>query len=116
MLGRTLPQPRVPDPGAVPSLRWAILGTGWIAQWFVESVQQFTSQQVVAVGSRTAERAEGFARRYGLAQAFGSYEDLVAADVDVVYVATAHLEHLAHHPWRWRLVGPCLSKSHSLFG
>lgn len=93
---RSMPQPQVPDPMAGPSVRWAILGTGWIANRFVESLQQHTSQQVVAVGSRTAERAQEFAAAHGIAEAYGSYEELVQADVDVVYVATGHLEHLAH--------------------
>lgn len=91
-----MPEPQVPDPLAGPSLRWAILGTGWIANRFVESLQQHTSQQIVAVGSRTAERAQEFAAAHGMAKAYGSYEELVHADVDVVYVATGHLEHLAH--------------------
>lgn len=91
-----LPGPDVPDPMAVPARRWAILGTGWIAARFVESLQQHTAQRVVAVGSRSLRRAEEFAREHGIERAFGSYEELVAADVDVVYVATGHLDHLAH--------------------
>ena len=93
---RSMPEPQVPDPMGGPSVRWAILGTGWIANRFVESLQQHTSQQVVAVGSRDAERAQQFAAAHGIAESYGSYEDLVNADVDVVYVATGHLEHLAH--------------------
>lgn len=92
----SLPAPRVPDPLSGPSLRWAILGTGWIADRFVEALQQNTNQRVVAVGSRTLPRAEEFASARGIPEAYGSYEDLVAADVDVVYVATGHLDHLAH--------------------
>ena len=93
---RVMPQPIVPDPKAGPSLRWAILGTGWIAARFVEALQASTSQQVVAVGSRSLARSEEFANAYGIAQACGSYEELVSADVDVVYVATGHLDHLEH--------------------
>ncbi len=93
---RSLPSPSVPDPMAGPSLRWAILGTGWIAARFVEALQASTNQRVVAVGSRTVARAEEFAAQHGIERAYGSYEDLVAADVDVVYVATGHLDHFAH--------------------
>lgn len=93
---RPLPAPVVPDPMRGPSLRWAILGSGWIAARFVEALQASTNQRVVAVGSRTPARAEAFARAYGIAHAYGSYEELVASDVDVVYVATGHLDHLAH--------------------
>lgn len=93
---RALPQPNTPDPRAVAPQRWAILGTGWIAAKFVEALQASTAQQVVAVGSRTLARAQEFADEYGIARAYGSYEELVASDADVVYIATGHLDHVAH--------------------
>ena len=52
----SLPQPRTTDPAAVPSLRWGVIGTGWIADQFVTTVTRNTSQRVVAVGSRSLER------------------------------------------------------------
>ena len=92
----TLPAPRTPDPYAAPVVRWGILGTGWIAHQFVATVLARTGQRVVAVGSRSAERSREFAGEFGIEQAFGSYEELVGAEVDVIYVATGHLDHLAH--------------------
>ena len=92
----TLPTARTPDPRTAPSLRWGVMGTGWIADRFVASLQAHSSQQVVAVGSRRHDTAADFAARAGIPRAFGSYDELVAdPDVDVVYVATplpAHLE------------------------
>lgn len=38
-----LPAARTPDPWAAPSLRWGLLGTGWIADRFVASLQQHSS-------------------------------------------------------------------------
>ena len=96
MSERILPLPDVPDPRSGPSLRWAILGTGWIAARFVEALQGSTNQRIVAVGSRTRARAEAFAAEHGIESAYGSYEELVAADADVVYVATGHLDHFGH--------------------
>ncbi|MEU9452985.1 Gfo/Idh/MocA family oxidoreductase [Streptomyces sp. NPDC048277] len=91
-----LPAPRTPDPMAAPVLRWGVLGTGWIAERFVNSVQNHTRQRFTAVASRGAARATDFAGRHGIPAAYGSYEELVAApDVDVVYVATEHTAHLA---------------------
>ena len=92
----SLPQPRTTDPAAVPSLRWGVIGTGWIADQFVTTVTRNTSQRVVAVGSRSLERALEFAEGHGIPTASSSYEDLVAEDVDVIYVATGHLDHAAH--------------------
>jgi predicted dehydrogenase len=90
-----LPEARTPDPRTAPSLRWGVLGTGWIADRFVASLRQHSSQLVVAVGSRTLGSARAFADRHRIAAAYGSYEELVADDdVDVVYVATPHNAHL----------------------
>jgi len=75
------------------SLRWGILGTGWIAEMFVSDIlaSGFT---VTAVGSRTQQSADAFAERFGIPTAHGSYESLVAdPDVDIVYVATPHPMH-----------------------
>jgi predicted dehydrogenase len=92
-----LPTPRTPDSMDAPVLRWAILGPGWIAEQLVASLQAHTRQEIVAVGSRSLDRAQAFARRHGIATAVGSYETLVALDdVDIVYVATPHPSHLPH--------------------
>ena len=92
-----LPASRVPDPREAPTLRWGVVGTGWIAERFVSALQRLTTQQVVAVGSRSQASADAFARRFAIAHAHGSYEDLVAdPDVDVVYVATPHNSHRPH--------------------
>jgi len=92
-----LPDSRVPDPGSAPALRWGILAPGGIAAQFVGSLAKHTAQQVVAVGSRSMERAQAFASRFGIEAAYGDYEALLAdPDVDVVYVASPHSEHHAH--------------------
>lgn len=92
-----LPPSRIPPALDAPPLRWGILGTGWIAAKFVESVTAHTSQRIAAVGSRSKDAAAAFAARWGVAKAHDSYEALVAADdIDVVYVATPHNFHHAH--------------------
>jgi predicted dehydrogenase len=92
-----LPRARTPDPRSAPSLRWGVLGTGWIADKFVTALHRDSSQRIVAVGSRNLESATGFARRFGIEQAHGSYEELVSdPGLDVVYIATPHNGHLPH--------------------
>lgn len=92
-----LPEPRTPDPRTAPPIRWGILGPGGIANAFADAVAVGTASSVVAVGSRSAERAARFAGRHGIATAHGSYEALVAdPHVDAVYVASPHSEHAAH--------------------
>lgn len=92
-----LPTSRVPDPADAPPLRWGILAPGGIAGLFTETVLANTSQQVVAVGSRSLARAEDFATRHGVEAAYGSYEQLLAdPDVQAIYVASPHSEHRDH--------------------
>ncbi|GGN10110.1 oxidoreductase [Terrabacter tumescens] len=91
-----LPAPRRPLPSSVPSLRWGVLGTGWIASRFVASLQASTTQRVVAVGSRTQASADAFAASARINRAHASADALVAdPEVDVIYVATPHHLHVA---------------------
>ena len=57
-----------------------------------------TTQQVVAVGSRDASREQAFVDEHApSARPHGDYASLVAdPEVDVVYVASPHSEHLEH--------------------
>ncbi len=88
-----LPSSRIPEPLDAPSLRWGVVAPGWIAHRMVAALQR-SSQKVVAVGSRSAERARAFADQYGIERAHGSYDALVNdPGVDVVYVASPHSEH-----------------------
>ncbi|WP_375423863.1 Gfo/Idh/MocA family protein [uncultured Friedmanniella sp.] len=89
-----LPVARTPDPRSAPSLRWGVLGTGWISERFVTSLQRHSSQRVVAVGSRSQASADSFAQRFGLERAYGTYDALVNdSGVDVVHIATPHVVH-----------------------
>ncbi len=77
--------------------RWAILGPGRIARTFASDLALVPGAELVAVGSRSAERARGFAEEFGVAASYGSYEELVGdPDVDVVYIASPHALHLEH--------------------
>ncbi|MCO1339261.1 hypothetical protein BJH93_10210 [Kocuria polaris] len=87
------PAPATPDPAQAPSLGWGIAGPGWIGERFAQSLQTHGVQRVIAVGSRSAERARAFADRFGIA-AYADHGSLAAAEgVDVVYVATTHPSH-----------------------
>lgn len=92
-----LPAARTADPHDAPAIRWGVLGPGGIAHAFADAVAVGTASTVVAVGSRSLERAQAFAAQFGIERSHGSYADLVAdPDVDAVYVASPHSEHHAH--------------------
>ncbi|MDH6536191.1 Gfo/Idh/MocA family protein [Aurantimicrobium minutum] len=92
-----LPQPNIIDPASVPSLRWGILGAGGIARTWAGTVLANTSQQVIAVASRTPGKAEEFARDLGIERAYNSYDELVGqADIDAIYIASYPSDHKEH--------------------
>jgi predicted dehydrogenase len=74
-------------------LRWGILATGGIARAFTNDLR-LNGFDVRAAGSRSLESAQAFADEFGIASAYGSYEELVAdPEVDAVYIATPHPWH-----------------------
>ncbi len=78
-------------------LRWGILSTGRIAGTFARGVAASRTGRLVAVGSRSAESAARFAAEHGIPgeHAHASYDALLAdAEVEAVYIATPHPEHI----------------------
>src|SRR4051812_46528456 len=92
----SLPEPtNVPLRGG-PVLRWGVLAPGRIAADWVGTLHANTDQRVVAVASRSAQRSQEFAARFGIGTAYDGYERLVADPaVEAVYIAAPHSEHRA---------------------
>jgi predicted dehydrogenase len=75
-------------------LRWGILGTGKIARIVGKALSDTPQSSLVAVASRSGERAATFAREFGIPVHHPSYQALTEDEgVDVVYVATHHPLH-----------------------
>jgi predicted dehydrogenase len=76
---------------------WGILATGHIASVFVRDLALLPNEaRLVAVGSRSLEKAMGFAADHGIPRAYDSYAELAGdPDIDVVYVASSHHDHFA---------------------
>ena len=78
----------------MPTLQWGILAAGRIAHAFANGVAHSTAGQLVAVGSRSQEKAEAFANEFKIPHRHGSYEALLAdPEVEAVYIATPHPMH-----------------------
>lgn len=79
------------------TIKWGIIGTGHIANTFAKAMQVVEDSEVKAVASRSKAKAEAFKDNYTIDCAYGSYEELVEdKEIDAVYIATPHSEHLAH--------------------
>ncbi len=75
-------------------MRVGIIGAGWIAEKAAITLNGLQNCQAYAIGSRSLEKAEAFARQWNIPKAYGSYDELIAdADIDLIYVATPHSHH-----------------------
>ena len=73
---------------------WGILGLGKIARKFAKDLTSIEGAKLVAVGSRSLERAQAFASEFDVSYAAGSYSDLFNGPrIDAVYIATPHVQH-----------------------
>ncbi len=71
-----------------------IIGAGHIAEKAATTLSAMDDMQCLAIGSRSLEKAQAFAGRFGIERAYGSYADLLAdPDIQLVYVATPHSCH-----------------------
>ena len=76
------------------NLKMAILGAGGIASTMAGTISRMEQVECYAVGSRSLEKAQAFAQKFGFQKAYGSYEELVKdEEVELVYIATPHSEH-----------------------
>lgn len=77
-------------------LKWAIMGPGDISVAFLNDLR-LAGMHLEAVGSRSLDRAESYAKKHSISSAYGSYEELVAdPHVDIVYIATTNNAHFAN--------------------
>jgi predicted dehydrogenase len=82
-------------------VRWAVVATGRIAATVTADLALLPDAVLQAVSSREAGRAAAFAERFGFATSYSDtaerlgYEALLAdPDVEAVYVATPHAQHV----------------------
>lgn len=68
------------------ALRWGLISTAGINRALIPAIRASSRSELVAVASRSLDRARSYARQWGIPQAYSSYEELLAApNVDVVY-------------------------------
>lgn len=71
-----------------------ILGAGGIARKMAYTLNQMENVTLMAIGSRSDEKARAFAEEFQIPKAYGSYAALAEDDsLDLVYIATPHSRH-----------------------
>ena len=78
-------------------LRFGILSTSSIAPRFIAAVRAAKAGQIVALSSRTLEKAQEKAALWEIPTAYGSHEELLADEtVNIVYISTVNA---LHYKW-----------------
>ncbi len=68
-------------------IRFAVIGTNWIARQFVEAAHRAVDTELTAVYSRSLEQAQHFANDFSVEHLFTSLEAMAESDaIDAVYV------------------------------
>ncbi len=71
----------------VDKLRWGLLSTARINRALIPAIRASQRSELVAVGSRSLETGQQFAKKWGVPRVHASYEELLAdRDVDVIYI------------------------------
>lgn len=78
-------------------MKLGMIGVGHIGELTGPTLAAMQEIECYAVASRSQEKADAFAKKYGFQKAYGSYEDLLRdPQVELVYVATPHSHHFIH--------------------
>ena len=78
-------------------MKIGVLGAGNISAMVAPTMVVMQEIECYAVSSRSLEKAEAFAKKFGFEKAYGSYEEMLRdPNVELVYVATPHSHHYEH--------------------
>ena len=84
------------------AVRWGIISTADINRKVIPGAKESPKVELVAVASRTADRAEAYAKEWGIERAYGSYDALLEdPDIEAVYIS---LPNTMHTEWSIRSV------------
>jgi predicted dehydrogenase len=79
----------------VEPVRWGILSTARINRAVIPPLRESPESELVAVASRTQERADDYAREWGIPRAHGTYEALLDdPEIEAVYISLPNGPHV----------------------
>jgi predicted dehydrogenase len=82
-------------PAQARPVRLAILGAGFVADFYMRALQHVRGHEVVVVMARSPEKGRALADRYGIAEVAGTVADVVSRDdIDLVLIALPHDLHV----------------------
>ena len=83
-------------------INWGIIGIGNIAGRFAQSLSNEPRSKLIAVSSRSQQKADEFAKKFNVEKTYVGHDSLLADDeVDAIYIA---LPHALHHDYAIRAI------------
>ncbi len=74
-------------------VKYGVIGSGWIAEEFVKGAMTVEGMEFSAMYSRTQEKGEVFAAKFGGAPVYTDLEKFAKSDIDAVYIASPNVFH-----------------------
>lgn len=74
-------------------VKYGVIGSGWIAESFVEGAQTVEGMCFTAMYSRTYEKGKEFAEKFGCEKVYTDINEFAKSDIDAVYIASPNSLH-----------------------
>ncbi|MEG0692607.1 MAG: Gfo/Idh/MocA family oxidoreductase [Oscillospiraceae bacterium] len=75
-------------------VNYGVIGTSWITESFIQATKNVDGLNLTAVYSRTKEKADEFALKYGVSETFTNLEEMATSEtIDAVYIASPNSLH-----------------------
>ncbi|MBM3262562.1 MAG: Gfo/Idh/MocA family oxidoreductase [candidate division Zixibacteria bacterium] len=76
------------------SVRWGLMSTARINERLIPALHASSRSELVAIASRSREKAEGYARDRGIPRVFGGYQEMLDhPGIDAVYISLPNDQH-----------------------
>ncbi|GAB6167971.1 Gfo/Idh/MocA family oxidoreductase [Clostridium carnis] len=75
-------------------IRFGLIGTNFITEWFINGAREVPNVKISAVYSRTEERAKEFSEKFEIYNVFTNLEEMAKSNlIDAVYIASPNALH-----------------------
>jgi D-xylose 1-dehydrogenase (NADP+, D-xylono-1,5-lactone-forming) len=77
-------------------VRWGFLSTARINERLMPAIRESGRSELLGIASRSQTTADGYARKWNIPRAYGSYEAMIGdPDIDAVYISLPNALHVA---------------------
>ena len=75
-------------------MKFAIIGTNYISDLFVDAMSDVKDGEVIAICSRSLQKAQSFSQKYDIPYSYDNYDKMIQDGyIDAAYIATPNITH-----------------------